>query len=71
MPVEGRRGGREDVEDDPSRPDIAAVVVVQLQDLGSDVVGGPDELVFLLEGQLFAHVALPLVGEAEVDYLQF
>ena len=58
--VEGRAAREQDVEDDPAAPDVAALVVVLLEHLGGDVVGGAEllaEFLVLLEG----------LGGAEVD----
>ena len=50
MAVEGRLTGEEDVSDDTGGPDIALFVVIFVEDLGSDVVGGSELLVEVTVG---------------------
>lgn len=51
--VEGGHSGEDDVEHDSARPDVALLVVLLVEDLGSDVVGGAEFFVERLGGIIY------------------
>jgi hypothetical protein len=67
LAVKRRASGDQNIEDDSCGPYIAALVVIQVEHFGCDVVGSPNKLVLALADQFFAQVLLPLIGQAEID----